>query len=88
MTTKRISQREARSLRARVQKLTLHLKNQRYRYASEWPGGVCLGTFLYAADDARASAVHTARRLKHAVVAVDNGEREFKLFAIPFGELP
>jgi hypothetical protein len=80
---KQISQREARRLQKRVRELESIMDHERAVYACDWPGGVNIGSLSWEADNFVACAVYTARRLKHAVVAVSDGSRRFNLFAIP-----
>jgi len=77
-----ISQREARQLRKRVAKLEEMIRSQNNCYAKNYPGGVHLGYVSWQQDTHLASAVYTARLLRHAVIAVSNGERRFDLYAV------
>lgn len=78
-----ITQKEARSLRARVAELEGILQDQRRHWRADWPQGVNIATVAGASDQEPALvAVRTARRLGHAVVVVDNGPR-LALLALP-----
>lgn len=81
MAAKHISQRDARNLRKRVATLEAEREAQRRAWSTEWPGGTHITSV--AAPAAEASAIRTARRLRHAVVATvrDNGEVLF--YALP-----
>ncbi len=85
--TNRISQREARALRKRVAELERVIEGERNAYAAQWPCGVHLGDITWPEPDSRASAVYTARRLGHAVVAIHNGDRTIRLYALPHPEV-
>ncbi len=85
---KPISQRVARKLRKRVDELESMIQRQRSAYASEYPGGTHLGHISWASDTHIASAVYTAKRLGHAVVAVADGAHKFNLYAIPHKDMP
>ena len=77
-----ISQREARQLRKRVAELERMIRQQNNRYAADYPGGVHLGSVSWEQATHLASAVYTARQLRHSVVAVSDGERRFDLYAV------
>lgn len=78
----KISQREARRLRARVTELERELDKQRMNWSSDWPGGVHIATAEN--EKANAEKIQVARKLGHAVVATDNGERiEFRALPLP-----
>lgn len=68
----RISQREARRLRKRVEELELADSKRRNAWISDWPGGVYL-TGVAIHSDVLAQ-VKTARKLGHAVVVVNAGD--------------
>lgn len=85
MSTKPISQKEARRLRKRVEALESLVRMERLRYASSFPGGVHIATIHYPGE-AR-TAVGTARMLGHAVVCtIEAGT--IKLFALPHPQVP
>jgi len=77
----RISQREARRLRQRVQLLEAAEMKRRRSWSMDWPGGVNVETLTL--QPSSAAIVRTARRLGHAVVVViDNGDTA-RLMALP-----
>lgn len=84
-TTRRpISQREARALRKRVRELETLQRQQRTTWGDEWPDGTIIGRLQLDAPSLQVQAVQTARRLKHAVVAVPvDGNRALVFFALP-----
>jgi ribosomal protein S2 len=88
MATKTISQREARQLKRRVEQLERMIEGERRSYARTYPGGVHIGHVFWNNDEHIASAVYTAQKLGHAVVAVADGNRKFNLYAIPHPEMP
>lgn len=82
--TRRISQREARALRKRVRELEALQRRQRTVWGEEWPDGTIIGRLQLDAPSLQIQAVQTARRLKHAVVAVPvNDNKALVLFALP-----
>jgi len=84
-TTRRpISQREARALRKRVRELETLQRQQRTTWGDEWPDAVIIGGLQLDTPSLTIQAVHTARRLKHAVVAVPtDGNKALIFFALP-----
>lgn len=78
---RKISQREARRLQQRVASLENTLDNQRSAWSNSWPGGIHISTETVTVSGW--SAIHTARRLEHAVVAVDVGDNKIMLYALP-----
>lgn len=88
MKRKLISQREARQWKRRAEDLKALIQRQRSTYAEEYLGGTHLGHVSWAGDTHIASAVYTAKRLGHAVVAVSDGSRKFNLYALPHPEIP
>jgi hypothetical protein len=83
-----IPQREARALRKRVAELEGVIRMERGTWATDWPGGVYIGTVNWDNETTTGAAVHTARRLGHAVVAVSDGSRRFNLYALPHKAVP
>lgn len=80
----KISQREARRLRRRVQQLETAEIKRRSAWSSEYPGGVNICNILYSQDDFHAVAIRTARKLGHAVVVVErSGELNFMALPLP-----
>lgn len=77
----KISQREARRLKKRVDELERNQEHMRNRWRSDWvPGWINIDSFVLS--DIQFARVSTARALKHAVVMVpaDNGN-EVRLYA-------
>ncbi len=82
----KISQREARRLKKRVDELETVLNEQRRSWVSDWPGGVHIASVSWAAPDATCARIKVARQLGHAVVATDadDGKRiEFRALPLP-----
>lgn len=77
----KISQREARRLKRRVQELERVERSRRGAWAAQWTGGVHLAS-VSVLPDARA-AVLTARKLGHAVVCTTPNELEVQFYALP-----
>jgi len=81
MTTKRITQREAQSLRQRVAFLEQMEGDRRNTWVKDYPGGTHICSIVIG--DVDAARVRIARLLEHAVV-VTNGDRgEIHLYALP-----
>lgn len=78
----KISQREARRLRGRVQELETVLEQQRRVWARDWPGGI----HVWTEKDQNAETMatfRTARKLGHAVVAVaDHDTAVIRFYAV------
>lgn len=81
-----ISQREARRLKKRVEELEYLLENERRIWGAEYPGGVHIATAAYGKDSTVNMAVMTARKLKHAVVAIAD-DTSIRLHALPLANL-
>lgn len=85
----KISQREARQLKRRVNELETELNRQRHNWTEEWPGGVRIDTV-----DVNESEYHiadTARNLGHAVVVIPRllgSQWQFKVYALPLPRNP
>lgn len=77
----RISQREARRLRKRVDELERILSAQRYSWAAEWPSGVQLDSVQVQNNEWH--IVTTARKLGHAVVVVPDKENWLRVYGCP-----
>jgi hypothetical protein len=77
---KKISQREAKSLRVRVLELERILEKQKDRWASDWSEGwINIATVrLEPVDHAK---IKTARLLHHAVVALPEGTDIIRFYA-------
>ena len=77
----KISQREARRLRKRVDELEQRERERFARWATTYPGGTNFHTF--AVDKESAAAIRVARTLGHAVVVlIDNSDR-LMFYALP-----
>jgi hypothetical protein len=81
-----ISQREARRLKKRVEALEGMLSRQRSQWGAEYPGGVQIASAGYPKDSAVNVAVTTARKLRHAVVALAD-ETTVRFYALPLASL-
>lgn len=81
MPTKRISQREARRLRQRVADLERRERRRREVWCGDWFGGTDVGRVTVSADTY--AALHTARRLSHALVAVTDNNNVVRFLALP-----
>lgn len=80
---KPISQREARELKRRIAELQAMEDRRRNAWADTYPGGVNIATT--GVDSGTRAAVHTARLLKHAVVATLSSDGSLRLYALPLG---
>lgn len=78
----RISQREARRLRKRVDELELTIDAQRREWSSSYPGGIHIGNITPTCADPKIQ-IATARRLGHTVVVVNDGQGLLMLYALP-----
>jgi hypothetical protein len=80
-----ISQREAKRLQDQVRDLTHAIEKMRADWARDYPGGVHISTIEFDSKDRpNLVAVRTARRLKHAVVVIDDGS-VLRFYALPVG---
>lgn len=79
--SRRISQREARRLRKRVDELERAIERQRAVYSQEYFAGteICREQLV----STNAMAVKTARRLRHAVVVVGDDTDTVRFIALP-----
>lgn len=77
----KISQREAKRLRKRVDELERAIENQRATYSQEWFYAVQIGAEEMTRETA--TAIRTARRLRHAVVVVGDETDTIKFMALP-----
>lgn len=84
----KISQREARRLRARCKDLETILRMQRNAWAAEFVGGVHLGDLTLTSVGAQRlqSCIHTARKLGHAVVVNTSGDEHVRFYALRLPE--
>lgn len=78
----KISQAEARRLKRRVVELEDERRAQRRRWASEYPGGVHLGS-LSRNKDWLTGRIDGAHMLGHAVVIRQNDDGDLHFFALP-----
>lgn len=82
-----ISQREARRLRKRVEELENAEDVRRRRWGLDWPDGIEITRMKYETGDAPvATAIYTARKLRHAVVAVTDGTGLIRFVALPLAK--
>lgn len=81
MARTRISQREARRLRKRVEELERHDMARRCAYAQEWPGGVEIASMTVSVGT-QPERIHVARKLGHAVVALTDGASVIRFIAL------
>lgn len=75
MGTKRISQREARRLRKRVEELERRERDRLSNWAHDYPSGVNIATFDVTEAKVQRGAMDAAHRLGHALVAKLDGDR-------------
>lgn len=83
----KISQREARRLRKRVETLEGILKGQRNAFLREFPTGLALGKFEMTRDWL-SGRIEAARRLGHAVVVTEEGNGHLNFYALPHARMP
>lgn len=77
----KISQREARRLRGRVQELETVLEQQRRAWRKDWPGGTNFATST--GGDVLMAKLRTARLLGHAIVAIPNDDNsDIRYYAV------
>lgn len=86
MSTKPISQKEARRLKARVRQLEIILEEQRHRWGQHWPGGKNIATSV-TPDTRLVASIETARLLGHAVVVTVMDGRIY-FYALPHPQVP
>jgi hypothetical protein len=84
MTTKPITQREARALKARVAELERREENRRGNWFNDYPGGHHIGS--HTVSDITAAKIRTARLLKHAVVVTNGNVGELNFYALPLAK--
>lgn len=77
-----ISQREARRLRKQLRELEQRDNRRSNAWAQDYPGGTVIATISLAALPKENSAISTARKLKHAVVAISDGDL-VRFYALP-----
>lgn len=81
MARTRISQREARRLRKRVNELEADDMQRLNAYAREWPGGVEIASMTIESGY-QPEQIHVARKLGHAVVALTDGKAVIRFVAL------
>jgi|GEM_PF-1618560 len=86
MTTKHITQREARALKWRVAQLEQLEEDRRNRWVRDYPDGTHLGSIVIS--DVDAAKIRTARLLEHAVVVTNGDRSEIHLYALPVAKEP
>lgn len=84
MSTKTISQREARALQRRVDLLEAREENRRSEWVRQYPGGAHIASVMVSEVDA--AKLRIARRLEHAVVAVNGNGNELLFYALPIAK--
>lgn len=84
----KISQRQARSLRTRVEQLEEQLNMQRRSWVSDWPGGTHIATIDISSCHVEVAKIQTARRLGHAVVATETSPTRIEFRALPLPVKP
>jgi hypothetical protein len=82
----KISQREARRLKRRVEALEVAERSRRSAWVSEWPGGTEIARMTVDAWSYVPVSVRTARRLGHAVVVLADTEGVLRFMALPLKE--
>lgn len=83
MSRRKISQVEAWNLFHKCRRLETQEEQRRTVWASEWPTGARIGQAQFSADTALVGSIRTARKLKHAVVAVVNSSGLIEFIAMP-----
>ncbi len=79
----KISQREARRLKKRVEKLEEMERDRRKAWVSDWPGGQELCNCKFDPSGIVPNSIRVARRLGHAVIALQDGDGTVRFFALP-----
>lgn len=84
----KISQREARRLRRRVEELEAVERRRRYTYVKDYPGGVNIAQLAYGSErDFLPAVVINSRKLGHAVIVINDGAT-LLFYALPHKDLP
>lgn len=78
----KISQREARRLKKQVEALQRQIKNQRQRWSQDYIG-VEIARTAWEPHGAIPTAIRTARKLDHAVVAIGGDDGTVRFVALP-----
>lgn len=76
----KISQREARRLRRRVQELEDHQNARLRRWSSVYPGGVHINTIKMS--NVEACIVATAVKLGHTIIVKEGSNDELYIYAV------
>ena len=84
---KRITQADARRYKQRVDELEAILTKQYSTWSHDWPGGVHIATALNVSTDVH-SSIKTARRLYHAVVAIQTSDNQVLFYGLPLPVMP
>lgn len=78
-----ITQAEAKALKRRVAQLEDDEERRRAAWVSDYPDGVNIAAHDFPSSDSVVpTALRTARKLGHAIVAVDDGHR-LRFYALP-----
>lgn len=85
MARRRISQREAHQAVKRVAELERIESARQLAWSADYPGGVEIARGQWDRDGGFATALHTARKLGHAVVAVTDGSGLVRFMALKQG---
>jgi hypothetical protein len=80
-----ISQREARRLKKQVTLLKSELNRQRNAWIRDWPNGVNIASLDIPTDSY--TAIHTARKLSHAVVVTTDRANCINFYALKLAEV-
>lgn len=87
MAHKKISQRDARSLRKRVEQLERDENQRRLVWVTDYPYGVEVARMELSADHPVRTAIVTARKLGHAVVVgCAGGDTTVRFLALPLAK--
>jgi hypothetical protein len=82
----KISQREARRLRKRVEELERADNSRRNRWSADWPGGTNICTAKWESNDRVPVTINTARALRHAVIVTAKEDGTVMFYALPLPE--
>ncbi len=82
-----ISQREAHRLRRRVHELELAELSRRKAWCQEWFGGTEIARETWDKNHEAPVAIRTARKLRHAVVAIGDDSGVVRFVALPHPEV-
>jgi len=79
----KISQREAKRLRARVRELERQEDLRRRSWVYDWPGGFKIVQYKLDAWHPVPTAIRTARKLQHAVVVTASDDGMLRFIGLP-----